>query len=158
MADLNIQLDTREKSSDKRGSDWQFWLHTYLCTLFYICIRMFFCRPWLKILIFLPILCLEYSCICGGVLEQLARYTMRYQESDLHLAFILHNLLTTSACSTSTLLFLIFSINFPINFCSSIVAVSIAKAGHVWVSWPEEFLLYFLSLTLQQVFYCQGID
>ena len=27
--------------------------------------------------------------ICGGVFEQLARYTMRYQESDLHLAFIL---------------------------------------------------------------------
>ena len=22
---------------------------------------------------------------CGGVFEQLARYTMRYQESDLHL-------------------------------------------------------------------------
>ena len=76
---------------------------------------MFFFRPWLNILIFLPILCLEYSCICGGVFEQLARYTMRYQESDLHLAFILHNLLTTSAYSTSTLLFLIFSINFPIN-------------------------------------------
>jgi len=31
---------------------------------------------------------------------------------------------------------------------SSIVAVLIAKAGHVWVSWPEEFLLYFLLLTL----------
>ena len=42
---------------------------------------------------------------CGGVFEQLARYTTRYQESDLHLAFILHNLLTTSAYSTSTLLF-----------------------------------------------------
>ena len=41
---------------------------------------------------------------------------------------------------------------------SSIVAVLIAKAGHVWVSWPEEFLLYFLSLTLQKVCYCQGID
>ena len=41
---------------------------------------------------------------------------------------------------------------------SSIVAVLIAKGGHVWVSWPEEFLLYFLSLTLQQVCYCQGID
>ena len=37
---------------------------------------------------------------------------------------------------------------------SSIVAVLIAKAGHVWVSWPEEFLLYILSLTLQQVCYC----
>lgn len=26
--DLKIQLNTRKKSSDKRGSDWQFWLHT----------------------------------------------------------------------------------------------------------------------------------
>ena len=32
---------------------------------------------------------------------------------------------------------------------SGIVAVLIAKAGHVWVNWPEEFLLYILSLTLQ---------
>ena len=31
--------------------------------------------------------------MCGGVFEQLARYRMRYQESDLHLAFILRNLL-----------------------------------------------------------------
>ena len=31
---------------------------------------------------------------CGGVFEQFARYTMRYQESDLHLAFIVLNLLT----------------------------------------------------------------
>ena len=46
---------------------------------------------------------------CGGVFEQLARYTTRYQESDLHLAFILLNLLTTSAYTTSTLLFLLFS-------------------------------------------------
>ena len=37
---------------------------------------------------------------------------------------------------------------------STIVAVLIPKAGHVWVSWPEEFLLYALSLTLQQVCYC----
>ena len=36
---------------------------------------------------------------CGGVFEQLARHTMRYQESDLHLAFILLNLLTTSTYS-----------------------------------------------------------
>ena len=34
--------------------------------------------------------------LCGGVFEQLARYTMKYQESDLHLAFILLNLLKTS--------------------------------------------------------------
>ena len=48
---------------------------------------------------------------CVGVFEELARHTMRYQESDLHLAFILLNLLTTSAYTTSTLLFLLFSIN-----------------------------------------------
>ena len=46
---------------------------------------------------------------CGGLFEQLARYTTRDQESDLHLAFILLNLLTTSAYTTSTLLFLLFS-------------------------------------------------
>ena len=39
--------------------------------------------------------------LCGGVFEQLARYTMRYQESDLHLAFILLNLLTTSTYSAT---------------------------------------------------------
>ena len=66
--------------------------------------------------------------ICGGVFEQLAGYTMRYQESDLHLAFILLNLLTTSAYFTSTLLLLFISTR------SSIVAVLIAKVGHVWVS------------------------
>ena len=38
--------------------------------------------------------CAAYSYICGGVFEQLARYTLRYQESDLRLAFILLNLLT----------------------------------------------------------------
>ena len=68
---------------------------------------------------------------CGGVFEQLARYTMRYQESDLHLAFILLNLLTTSV------LFLYFSSTSPTTTTltsSSIVAVLIAKAGHVWVS------------------------
>ena len=32
---------------------------------------------------------------CRGVFEQLARYLMRYQESDLHLAFILLRLLLT---------------------------------------------------------------
>ena len=71
--------------------------------------------------------------ICGGVFEQLARYTTRYQESDLHLAFILLNLLFSY---------------FSLLTSSSIVAVLIAKAGHVWVNWPEEFLLYILSLTL----------
>ena len=37
---------------------------------------------------------------------------------------------------------------------TSLVAVFIGKGGHVWVSWPEEFLLYILSRTLQQVCYC----
>ena len=31
---------------------------------------------------------------CAGEFEQLTRYTTRYQESDLHLAFTLLNLLT----------------------------------------------------------------
>ena len=56
-----------------------------------------------------------------------------------------------------TLLLLYFSYSSLLT-SSSIVAVLIAKAGRVWVSWPEEFPLYFLSLTLQQVCYCQGID
>ena len=56
-----------------------------------------------------------------------------------------------------TLLLLYFSYSSLLT-SSSIVAVLIAKAGRVWVSWPEEFLLYFLSLTLQQVCYCQRID
>ena len=38
---------------------------------------------------------------CAGEFEQLARYTTRYQESDLHLAFILLNLLTTSTYTAS---------------------------------------------------------
>ena len=66
---------------------------------------------------------------CGGVFEQLARYTTRYQESDLHLAFILLNLLTTTAYSTSPY----FSYSLLLS-SSGIVAVLIAKAGHVWVS------------------------
>ena len=36
----------------------------------------------------------KLATLCGDVFEQHARYTMRYQESDLHLAFILLNLLT----------------------------------------------------------------
>ena len=58
------------------------------------------------------------------------------------LAFILLKLLTTSP---STL-----KITTPTLPSSSIVAVLIAKAGHVWVNWPEEFLLYLLALTLQR--------
>ena len=56
---------------------------------------------------------------------------MRYQESDLHLAFILLNLLTTSAYSTTPY----FSYSSLLtSISSSIVAVLIAKAGHVEVS------------------------
>ena len=48
----------------------------------------------------------KYMKICGGVFEQLARYTTRYQESDYIFAFIPLNLLTTSTYSTSpTLLY-----------------------------------------------------
>ena len=68
--------------------------------------------------------------------------TTRYQESDLHLAFI-PPLLTTSTYSATfsvlptSLLLLYFT-------SSSIVAVSIAKAGHVWVSWPERVSIVYL--------------
>ena len=89
---------------------------------------------------------------CGGVFEQLARYTARYQESDLHLGLY-------SSYSSYNFCLLYYYSTFPTLFTSSsVVAVLIAKAGRVWVSWPEEFLLYFFSLTLQQVCYCQGID
>ena len=77
--------------------------------------------------------------MCGGVFAQLARYTTRYQESDLHLAFILLNLLTTSTYTVSlsvlptSLLLLYFSYSSLLT-SSSIVAVLIAKAGHTWVS------------------------
>ena len=77
---------------------------------------------------------------CGGVFEQLARYKTRYQESDLHLAFILLNLLTLPLSLTyfyqlllSPLLFFYFSLLLLLT-SSSIVAVLIAKAGQVWVS------------------------
>ena len=60
--------------------------------------------------------------------EQLARYTTRYQESDLHLAFILLNLLTLPLFHKLT------SPTSPLLTSSSIVAVLIAKAGHLWVS------------------------
>ena len=63
--------------------------------------------------------------------EQLARYTIRYQESDLHLVVILLNLLTTSlillfSCFRSTFLLL-----FSTSATSGIVAVLITKAGYV---------------------------
>ena len=58
--------------------------------------------------------------------EQLARYTMRYQESDLHLG-IYSSL--TSASNLNLLTLLTLSLT-----SSSIVVVFIAKAAHVWVS------------------------
>ena len=66
-------------------------------------------------------------------------------------AFILLWLLLTNLIT-----FLLFSAfpYFSLPPSSSIVAVFIAKARHVWVSWPEEFLLYILSRILQQVCYC----
>ena len=75
---------------------------------------------------------------CGGVFEQLARYTMRYQESDLHLGLSANNLNLPTLILTlfyfSTLLYssLLSATNFS-SSSSSIVADFIAKAGHVWV-------------------------
>ena len=74
-----------------------------------------------------------FSWCCGGVFEQLARYTMRYQESDLHLALFflifLQLLLTQQVSRFYQLLYFYSTLT-----SSSIVAVLIAKAGHVWVS------------------------
>ena len=44
---------------------------------------------------------------CGGVVEQLARYTMRYQESDLHLGL---SSSLTSANNPNRLTLLLYSI------------------------------------------------
>ena len=73
---------------------------------------------------------------CWGVFEQLARCTMRYKESDLHLAFILLNILTTSTYTATSQFYQLFYFysSSPTLTRSSIVAVLIAKAGHVWVS------------------------
>ena len=86
---------------------------------------MCFIRTFVTHFIFWASSCCPY---CGGVFEQLARSTMRYQESDLHLG--LHSSLTSANnLNLPTLLILSTS---PTS--SSIVAVLIAKAGHVWVS------------------------
>lgn len=58
--------------------------------------------------------------------EQLARYAMGYQESDIHLG-IYSSLNSTSNLNLLTLLTLSLT-------SSSIVVVFIAKAAHVWVS------------------------
>ena len=71
--------------------------------------------------------------MCGGVFEQLALATRRGTRNPIYiLAFIPLNLLTTSAYP-STSPTLSYS-TFPNKLTSSIVAVFIAKAGHVWVS------------------------
>ena len=80
---------------------------------------------------------------CGGVFEQLARYTTRYQESDLHLGLSANNLNLPTLITLfyfSTLLYS--SLRSATNFSSSsssIVADFIAKAGHVWVYWPKTY-------------------
>ena len=69
----------------------------------------------------------------GGVFEQLARYTMRYQESDLHLG-LYSSYFSYNVC---LLYFFLSSTNFSTFLyftSSSIVVVLIAKAGHVCVS------------------------
>ena len=79
---------------------------------------------------------------CGGVLEQLACYTMRYQESDLHLG-LYSSLTSANNLNLPTLLTLFYSTYF---YCprSSIVADFTAKAGHTWVSGPGD-LQYWIS-------------
>ena len=69
--------------------------------------------------------------MCGCVVEQLARYTMRRQESDFILPLFFLQLLLTQQLSQFYQLLFFYSTSPP---SSSIVAVSIAIAGHVWVS------------------------
>ena len=64
------------------------------------------------------------------------------------LAFILLNLLTTSTYTASFSVLPTSPLTSPLLTSSSILAVLIAKAGHVWVSWPEEFLLYNLTANI----------
>ena len=74
----------------------------------------------------LPLSFLHYKYYVG-VFEQLARYTLRQQESDLHLG-LYSSLSTANNLNLPTLSY------FSLPTSSSIVAVFIAKAGHVWVS------------------------
>ena len=74
---------------------------------------------------------IEFSTkICGAVFEQLARYTMKYQESDLHLGLYI----SYSSYNFYLLYFYSTSPSSTLLTSSSTVAVLIAKAGHVWVS------------------------
>ena len=61
--------------------------------------------------------------------EQLARSTMRHQKADLHLGLYCS---LTSAYNLNLLTLLLYSILIILTSLS-IVAVFIAKAGHVWV-------------------------
>ena len=58
---------------------------------------------------------------------------MRYQESDLHLG-LYSSLTSANNLNLPTLLTLFYFSTLLSTFSSSIVAVFIAKAGHVWVS------------------------
>ena len=66
--------------------------------------------------------------------EQLARSAMRYQESDLHLG--LYSFLTSANnLNLNLLTFLVYLLGGGCKFkCIFVVAVFIAKAGHVWVN------------------------
>ena len=61
--------------------------------------------------------------------EQLARYTMRYQEADLHLG--LHSSLTFANSLNPLTLLLRPILTLKLR---SQIALFIAKAGYVWVS------------------------
>ena len=70
--------------------------------------------------------------------EQLALYTTRYQECDLHFG-LYYSLTSTNNLSLPTLVTLFYFSTLLYFYStsptsSSIVAVLIAKAGHVWVS------------------------
>ena len=63
--------------------------------------------------------------------EQLARYTMRYEESDVHLG--LYSCLTSANNIDLPTLLTLFYFSISLLTSSSIVAVFLAKAGDVWV-------------------------
>ena len=69
----------------------------------------------------------------GGVFEQLAGYAMRYQVSDLHLG--LYSSFTSANNLNLPILLTLFYFSTLLSLLASlsIVAVFIAKAGHVWV-------------------------
>ena len=114
--------------SEKNFNELIYSFHYYLLLLLLLVVLAFFClRIWPKPFVFRVQIFMDY-CNCGGVFEQLSGYTMRYQESNLHLG--LYSSLTSANSPNSSKSYL-FSVT------SQIAAVFITKFRHVWVSWSD---------------------